>query len=145
MNPNTIPLRILVVEDQHDTAKFLTKLLSMAGHCAESAETFGAALAAARAKRFDVLVCDIGLGDGDGCDLLAEVSALYPIKAIAVSGYNTPEDVRRFRQAGFAGFLLKPVEFTNLHETIETVVAGGRLVDPESLAEPFDANIRRDR
>ena len=124
MSSLTSSLRILVVEDHHDTAQILTKLLGMAGHSVTPAETFADALAAAKAERFDLLLCDIGLSDGDGCDLIAEVSAMYPVKAIALTGYGMPAEVRRVREAGFDGFLLKPIALEELHETIQAVATG---------------------
>ena len=117
-------LRILVVDDHHDTTRFLTRLLAGDGHRATAAEGFHAALAAAEAERFDVMVCDIGLSDGDGCERLARVSAMYPIKSVAVTGYGTPSDLHRFESAGFDRWLMKPVSFTKLREAIEGVAAG---------------------
>src|SRR5256885_2803284 len=93
--PPITPLQILLVDDHHNTVKALDLLLTRDGHHVRTAEGFAAALASARAERFDVLVTDIGMPDGDGCDLLAEIRALYPIWAIALTAYGMPGDFKR--------------------------------------------------
>ena len=120
---NNMPLRILVVDDHPDTTRCVARLLERSGHAVRTAGGFHAAVAAAGAGRFDVLLCDIGLPDGDGCDLLARVSALYPVTAVAVTGYGTPADLRRYEQAGFDECLVKPLEFGRLAATVERVAA----------------------
>lgn len=67
------------------------------------------ALLAASAGRFDLLVCDIGLPDGDGKDVMREVRVKYGLRGIAFSGYGTEEDARASREAGFSHHQAKPV------------------------------------
>jgi CheY-like chemotaxis protein len=117
------PLRILVVDDHQDTTRFLTRLLTGSGYAATGAEGFQAGLAAAKAGRYDLLICDIGLSDGDGCDLLARVAAMYPVRAVAVTGYGMPDDLHRVERAGFDQWLLKPVAFDKLRAIVEQVAA----------------------
>lgn len=75
--------------------------------------------AAAQANgEFHALVSDIGLPDGSGQDLMAELRKLYGLRGIAVSGYGTDEDLRRSFDTGFAAHLTKPVEFAQLHEAL---------------------------
>lgn len=56
-------VRVLVVEDQPDTAKVLSKLLRASGHYVKTAGTAAAAMALAQSETFDVIVSDIGLPD----------------------------------------------------------------------------------
>ena len=63
---------------------------------------------AAAAGFFDLLLCDIGLPDGDGWSLLQTLSKNRAITAIAVSGYCSPADVERSKAAGFVAHLAKP-------------------------------------
>ena len=116
-------LRILVVDDHVDTARMLSRLLSWSGHVVRYATAFKSAVAAARAERFDLLLCDIGLPDGDGCDLLEQVTALYPVKAVAVTGYGMPGEIDRYKSAGFDACLLKPYDFEHMGQVIAEVTA----------------------
>jgi CheY-like chemotaxis protein len=115
---------VLCVDDHHDTARLLGRLLVMLGYTVREAEGYAAALAAAKAQRFDILIADLGLKDGDGCDLMAAISALYPVKGIALTGYVRPEDRMRCEDAGFAVFLAKPFELDDLRKAMESLDAG---------------------
>ena len=54
----------------------------------------------AKAIEFDVLLSDLRLPDGTGWDLMEELSATKPIRAIAISGHNTDTDIERSRKVG---------------------------------------------
>jgi two-component system CheB/CheR fusion protein len=108
------PLRILVVDDHPDTTKVFKRLLSLEGYTVTTAGDFEEALASAQAEQFDVLLCDICLPDRDGCDVLAEVRSLYPIRSIAITGHTTPEDIQGVTDAGFDECLVKPVDLERL-------------------------------
>ncbi len=72
-----------------------------------------------------MLISDIGLPDGRGTDLLAQLKDQngHPILAIAMSGFGTDDDRLRSENAGFARHLTKPVEFDTLHEAIARLSA----------------------
>jgi CheY-like chemotaxis protein len=112
--PVTQPLRLLVVDDHGDTVIVFRRLLEQEGHRVAGAVGFADAMTAARAGRFDVLLCNIGWQPRDGCDLLAEVRSLYPVRAIAISGYESPEHVKRAMDAGFDQFIAKPAKFSRV-------------------------------
>src|SRR5438876_8478079 len=52
------------------------------------------ALAQAELRRFDLLLCDIGLPDGDGSAILNEIRKHYPIEGIVLSAHAFPADIR---------------------------------------------------
>jgi CheY-like chemotaxis protein len=52
-------------------------------------------------QRFDLVLCDIGLPDGSGYDVISKAKAKGPIKAVAITGFGTDEDIRRSKEAGF--------------------------------------------
>jgi two-component system sensor histidine kinase TorS len=115
---------ILIVDDHHDTAQVLQKLILLLGYRARVAEGRRAALEIARAERISILLTDLELSDGDGCDLLAEINALYPVKGIVLTGHGMPADRQRCEAAGFVVFLLKPVRFDDLKDALDAVAAG---------------------
>ncbi len=111
-------MKILVVDDHHETAESLSRLLRLDGHTVLKAESFASALDVARAGPVDLLLCDIALPDGDGCELLKEIRRLFPVQGIAISGYGRPRDVERCQAAGYACHLLKPVTAEQIEEAI---------------------------
>ncbi|HEX8309818.1 MAG TPA: ATP-binding protein, partial [Chthoniobacteraceae bacterium] len=111
-------LRLLVVEDHEATLQILTKLLTRAGHQVVGATDVASALAAAADRRFDAVISDLGLPDGNGFELMNELRARYQLRGIAVSGYGMEADLRRSREAGFAAHLTKPVDFPQLQAAL---------------------------
>jgi CheY-like chemotaxis protein len=117
---------ILVVEDHVDSAALLERLLTRMGHAVATASCVREAEALAAARRFDVVISDVGLPDGDGCALFRSVRAMYPVKGIAVTGYGAADDVAACRQAGFDAHLVKPVMFDQLKAALDGVCNGRR-------------------
>jgi len=118
-------LRILLVEDDENTRMVLSRLLTRDGHHVEAVGTCAAAIQLAKAaatsqvKPFEALVCDIGLPDGSGLDIARAIKALTPeIKAIALSGYGTDDDIRNSMKAGFHAHLTKPISFGELRRAL---------------------------
>jgi CheY-like chemotaxis protein len=113
-------MRLLLVEDHAPTRAVLSRLLRRGGHTVTEAGDVSSALAAAAQAngQFDALVSDIGLPDGSGQDLMAQLRESYGLRGIAVSGYGTEEDLRRSSDSGFAAHLTKPVEFAQLREAL---------------------------
>lgn len=121
------PLRILLVEDHEDTGRMMELLLSRHGHSVKRTSTVASAVDLAglpEQKRFDLLLSDLGLPDGNGVELITRLRRCgHDLPAIALSGYGQDEDIRRSRAAGFAAHLTKPILIAQLHETIEAVTA----------------------
>jgi len=105
-------LRILVVDDNRDTADTEALLLRAHGHQVEVAHDGPAALELAHQFRPHVFLLDLGLPGLNGYEvavrLRKEGFANEPL--IAISGYGQPDDRERCRQAGFDHHLVKPVE-----------------------------------
>jgi DNA-binding response OmpR family regulator len=111
--------RVLVVEDHKATAETLSRMLRRRGYDVALAQSFAEALEAGRRHYYDILLSDLGLPDGDGWHLLGELHALQPMmKAIAVSGRGSNEDIRRSIAAGYYLHLTKPVSFAELDAAI---------------------------
>jgi PAS domain S-box-containing protein len=110
--------RILVVEDHEHTRETLKRLLRRRGYKVTVARTVAQAREHAAETRFDLMISDVGLPDGNGRDLAAEFLREYGLKAIALSGYGMEEDIRRSIAAGFLDHITKPVDIEALHSAI---------------------------
>jgi CheY-like chemotaxis protein len=105
--------RILVVEDNADSAETMAKLLELLGHEARVARDGLEAIAAARSWQPAFVLLDLGLPAMDGYEVairLRQEAACRESVLIAVTGYGQPEDRRRSRAAGIDHHLLKPVD-----------------------------------
>jgi signal transduction histidine kinase/ActR/RegA family two-component response regulator len=125
------PLHILLVEDHPDTAEAMADLLratgrrvTVAGSVAEGRAMAEASVASGNGSRIDLVLSDIGLPDGSGHDLMAELSRRFGLRGIALTGYGMEEDVERSREVGFARHLTKPVSLEQLESAIRQVAQG---------------------
>ncbi len=116
-------LHILLVEDNVDTLRALSRLLTRRGYHVRTASCISQAMEALEREKFDLLVSDIGLPDGSGLDLMRRIRARNPIKGIALSGFGMDGDVQRSRAVGYDAHLIKPIDFRKLEETIRDVSA----------------------
>ena len=116
--------RILYVEDHVDSADVLARLLRTLGYQVETCGTVADAVRLAREKTFDLLLSDIGLPDGSGIDVIAQVRQHSTMPAIALTGFGMERDVESYRQAGFNNHIAKPVTFQKLEELINQLRRG---------------------
>jgi PAS domain S-box-containing protein len=113
------PLRILLVEDHHDTRRTLSRLLTHFGHEVVTADNVEGAMARIASNNIDAVLCDIGLPDGSGYEVAAQARANGGIKAIALTGFGTEQDVQRSKEAGFDFHLVKPINFQELQTVLD--------------------------
>jgi len=109
--------RILVVDDNVDTAAGLAKLLKLLGHEVAVSHDGESAIEVARAHNPEVVLLDIGLPGMNGYEVakrLRDEPCCKTAVIIAVSGYGQDEDRRRSSEAGFDHHLVKPVDFDAL-------------------------------
>ena len=107
------PVRILVVEDNHDAADSLRLLLGLYGCEVAVAYSGTEGVKAAGQYQPDVVLCDIGLPGLDGYRVarkLRDNPATARARLIAVTAYGQDGDRRRSHEAGFEHHLVKPVE-----------------------------------
>lgn len=114
-------LSILLVEDNATTIQVMLRLLGRLGHQVSTATSCQEAIQ--RQEQVDLLICDLGLPDGSGHELLPKLRARQPsIRAIALSGFGREEDVQKSFQAGFSLHLTKPVRLAQVEEAIAVVM-----------------------
>lgn len=104
-------MRILVVEDHEDSRSVLSKLLQRWGLSVASAPTLAIGLKILERESFDAIVSDISLPDGTGYALVSEAKRRKKnLLAIALTGYNSPSDVKIGKLAGFDHHMGKPFD-----------------------------------
>ena len=108
---------ILLVEDHVDTLRTLASLLRKAGYIVKTAESLGEAVPLL--AQCDILISDIGLPDGNGCDLMLQFKKLGGRTGIAISGFGQEDDLIRSRNAGFARHLVKPIDIDVLKAALQ--------------------------
>jgi signal transduction histidine kinase len=120
------PRRILVVEDNLDSAEAMLLLLRGVGHEVTVVSDGREAVEVARRMQPEVILLDIGLPGMDGYQLARLLRGMPETRAarlIAVSGYGQQKDRKRSQEAGFDVHLVKPVDPSKLTEAINAVAA----------------------
>lgn len=112
-------LRVLVVDDEEDSRELMATILRRAGADVACASGCCAALELFGRWTPDVIVSDLAMPGGDGCELVAEVRARDPsIAALAVSGFTADRDTDRALAAGFDVHVGKPIDASELVEAV---------------------------
>jgi DNA-binding response OmpR family regulator len=117
-------LKILLVEDHEDTLRLMARLLRHLGYTVETAATLCDARACAAKQQFELMISDLGLPDGSGADLMRELSAQQGVKGIALTGFDSADDVDHAFKSGFSSHLTKPVDLEKLESAIRDVMNG---------------------
>ena len=115
--------KLLLVDDDADTTDIFSRMFLRNGYSVRVADGVAGALLAAQVEPFDLLISDIGLQDGSGLDLMAQLSLKMPTKGIVLSGYGTAHDIRKSKAAGFSVHLIKPVSMKVLLQVVQEVAA----------------------
>jgi CheY-like chemotaxis protein len=130
-DPELRPRRILVVDDNRDSADSMAMVLQFLGHEAHAVYDGEEAVLAAHTLAPDVVLLDIGLPKLDGYGAARRIREQAPDHTpvlVALTGWGQDEDRQRARDAGFDHHLTKPVT----PEVIEKLIAG--LPTPEAHA-----------
>jgi DNA-binding response OmpR family regulator len=116
--------RILIVEDNVDSAKSLAMLLELSGHAVHTAHDGNQGLALADTLRPDLVLLDIGLPGLNGyevCRRIRQTAWGKDLMIVALTGWGQEEDRARSRQAGFSAHLVKPVDVSALVGMLATL------------------------
>jgi signal transduction histidine kinase len=124
--PAVVPsreLKIVLVEDNEDSADMLSTWLEYLGHDVHVAHGGPEGLALVLETLPQVVLCDVGLPGMDGVEvcrrILREVSS--PPTMVALTGWGMDEDRQRTREAGFQHHLVKPIALDALRNLLETI------------------------
>jgi signal transduction histidine kinase/CheY-like chemotaxis protein len=134
-DPDYPRYRILLVDDNVDFATSLCTLLENLGHEVKVTHDAPEALAAAVGFRPDFAFLDIGLPTMDGYELARRLVKRLSsdLNLVAISGWGQKEDRRRASEAGFAWYLVKPVDLASIRSILESAGPGQRRAAPGVL------------
>jgi PAS domain S-box-containing protein len=113
--------RILVVDDNRDSALTLSMMLRLMGNETHTAFDGAAALQAADQFRPDLIVLDIGLPKMSGYEVARQVREQpwgRDMVLVALTGWGQEEDRRRSQQAGFNYHFVKPINIDDLKRVL---------------------------
>lgn len=119
--------RVLIVDDNEDTAKSLAVMLRIEGHEARIAHSGLTAMDEAREFRPEFIFLDINLPGMNGFDVARRLRLdpeLGGVTIVAVTGYGQKEDRRRTQEAGFDHHLVKPVDPEMIYELMSSLPDG---------------------
>jgi CheY-like chemotaxis protein len=118
--------KILIVEDNPDNLKLFRAILVMKGHQITSLPSGDGLLAALGESKPDLLLLDIQLPGKDGYELLKEVrdSRWRGLGVIALTAHARGQDEERVRDAGFDGYITKPIDIATFPGQVERALAG---------------------
>jgi CheY-like chemotaxis protein len=121
--PGSQSRRVLVVEDDPDSAQSMAMLLDLWGHRAETALDGYEALLAARRFRPEIVFVDIGIPGLDGYEVAERLRSEHgpDLKLVALTGFGREEDRLRARDAGFDCHLTKPLEPPVLRDILSSL------------------------
>jgi CheY-like chemotaxis protein len=114
-------LNVFVVENHVDTLQSLKLYLEDSGHKVSTAMTIAQAMALLPKVGCDLLICDIGLPDGTGWELMGKLPE--KIFGVAMSGFGMNADSEKSKAAGFRHHLLKPFKAAELDKVLAEAAA----------------------
>jgi len=131
--------RILVVDDDRETCRFMRELLQEPEREIEMAETPEAALALLEGGRFDIVLSDINLNaELSGLDLLRAFKARDPeIEVVLISAFGTLETALEAVKSGAFDYVSKPVDIGQVRDVVARALARrARAGEPRAAAFP---------
>ena len=125
-SPSLKGLRVLSIDDEPDARHLVKRILEQCEAVVTTAASVADAVAILSAKRFDVIVSDIGMPEQDGFDLIRQVRAMPAdaggkTPAVALTALARVEDRRRAMLAGFQIHVPKPVDPSELLAVVASV------------------------
>ena len=126
--------RILVVDDDRDTCRFIAEVLAAPGREFELAAESDRALHLARTEPFDLVICDINLNSSlNGLDVLRAFKGVNPDgQVLLVSGFGTLETAIEAVRAGAFDYISKPFDIGEIKKTVQRVLDQAA---PRSIAQ----------
>ena len=124
----SVPLRVLVIDDDQDARELLVYFLESKGLNVHSVDSAERAITELSGFSPDVILSDIGMPIEDGYSFIRRVRALPSprisrLPAIAVTAFSRAEDKAKALNSGFDAHVSKPVALANLFEAIVSLAS----------------------
>ena len=118
--------RILIVEDSPDNMKLFRTILTLKGHEVTGLPGGDGLLDAIKDGPPDLVLMDIQLPGRDGFALLQEIrkSGMPGVRVIALTAHAMTGDRERALDAGFDGYITKPIDIRNFPEQVQQALRG---------------------
>ena len=126
-------IRIAIIEDDPSVMADLCAAIDTSGDMrrAGCAADFREGTALVERGGFDVLICDLGLPDGDGIDLVRKAAAQYPeADVVVLTMFAEHTKVLATIRAGASGYLLKDRPLAECVGSIREISNGGSPINP---------------
>jgi len=121
---------LLLVDDDRQVLQSMADWLREQGYLLDTANSCATAMAALGRRKYDVLLVDIRLGDGDGFEILAHCRSVSPTTSvIMLTGYGTVESAVDAIRAGAFDFLTKPLIDDELQMAIQRALGQQRVLE----------------
>ena len=134
--------RVLLVDDEQDLVDFLSQRLVKRGFSVRAATSGELAVAAAAEQTFDVAVVDLKMPGMDGLAVIKELKANQPfIETIMLTGHGSHDSALEAGKLHAHRYLLKPYDFDQLVEKIESAVDARRV----ELREEYERELEKVR
>jgi CheY-like chemotaxis protein len=126
--------KILIVEDSPDNMKLFSTILGLKGHEVTGLPGGDGLAQAIERTRPELVLMDIQLPGKDGFALLQEIrGSSYPqVRVIALTAHAMTGDRERALEAGFDGYITKPIDIRSFPDQVRRAIAGERLDDRPS-------------
>lgn len=123
--------RILIVEDSPDNMKLFRTILTLKGHEVSGLPSGDELLPALEHFDPELVLMDIQLPGKDGFTLLREIraSAFTKVRVVALSAHAMTGDRERAMEAGFDGYITKPIDIRSFPDQVARALAPGALED----------------
>lgn len=112
---------VMIVEDDLILNLLYESYLEKLGYFAEGELVYGkTAIEIAKRTNPDLILMDISLeGDMDGIEAMSEIRKFSTVPVIYITGNSDPYHVQRAKETEYIDYLVKPIEFNDLKESIE--------------------------
>jgi CheY-like chemotaxis protein len=119
--------KILIVEDSPDNMKLFRTILGLKGHVVTGLSGGEGLLQTIERETPDLVLMDIQLPGKDGFALLQEIRAsTAAVRVVALTAHAMSGDRERALQAGFDGYITKPIDIRTFPEQVSRALAGER-------------------
>ena len=131
MTTHTVPVRILIVDDDVETCRLIAELVAADGRELQQCQTAAEAMALARQEQFDLVISDINLNEAtSGLDVLKAFKEANPVgEVVLISGFGTLETAVQAVRAGAFDYISKPFNIGEVRATVARALARDRTSD----------------